>query len=124
MKMMTSQAWQRFAELAQTLERPQLPRNIHKSTERLVFCYQFYKVRPDWWQLSDGERTEGKQEFLELLRAFEQPLLIRCYSTLGLKATTDFLLWLISKEMKALSCSRQPSTTPSSEPIWSELTPT
>jgi chlorite dismutase len=102
MEMMTSQAWQRFAELAQTLERPQLPRNIHKSTERLVFCYQFYKVRPDWWQLSDGERAEGKQEFLELLRAFEQPLLIRCYSTLGLKATTDFLLWLISKEMKGV----------------------
>ena len=102
MEMMTSQAWQRFAELAQTLERPQLPRNIHKSTERLIFCYQFYKVRPDWWQLSDGERAEGKQEFLELLRAFERPLLIRCYSTLGLKATTDFLLWLISKEMKGI----------------------
>ena len=98
----TKPKWMKYSEMAETLERPQLPRNIHKSTERLVFCYQFYKVRSEWWQLSEHEREEGKREFLELLRSFNRFLIIRTYSTLGLKATTDFMLWLISKEMKGV----------------------
>lgn len=92
----------KYAEMAETLEKPKIPYNIHKSTERLVFCYQFYKVRQDWWQLSEGEREEGKREFLDLLRTFDRRLIVRTYSTLGLKATTDFLLWLISKEMRGV----------------------
>jgi chlorite dismutase len=98
----TKPKWITYAEMAETLTRPQLPRNIHKSTERLVFCYQFYKVRNDWWHLSETEREEGKREFLELLSTFDRWLIIRTYSTLGLKATTDFLLWLIAKEMKGI----------------------
>ncbi|MCS7193023.1 MAG: chlorite dismutase family protein [Armatimonadetes bacterium] len=98
----TKPEWQIYVSKAETLERPQLPKNIHKSTERLVFCYQFYKVRQDWWQLSEGERKEGKREFLELINAFNRYLVIRTYSTLGLKATTDFLLWLISKKMEGI----------------------
>lgn len=98
----TKPKWMIYTEMAETLERPQLPRNIHKSTERLVFCYQFYKVRSNWWQLSENEREEGKREFLELLRAFDRWLIVRTYSTLGLKAATDFLVWLISKEMKGV----------------------
>jgi len=94
--------WMKYAEMAQTLERPQLPRNIHKSTERLVFCYQFYKVRADWWQLEEDERESGKREFLELLKSFGNHLIIRTYSTLGLKAYTDFMLWLVSKEMRGV----------------------
>ncbi|GBC98281.1 Chlorite dismutase [bacterium HR17] len=100
--MQTMAAWQRFAEMAAPLERPQLPRNIHKSTERLVFCYQFFKVCPEWWALSDAERQDGKRELVELVRTFERHLLIRPYSTLGLKATTDFMLWIISKEMRGV----------------------
>ncbi len=96
------QTWITYAEMAATVERPQLPRNIHKSSDRLVFCYQFYRVRPEWRLLGEGEREEGKQEFLELLCAFDRHLLIRPYSTLGLKATTDFMLWLISKEMQGV----------------------
>jgi len=98
----TKPKWMTYAEMAETLTRPQLPKNIHKSTERLVFCYQFYKVRNEWWQLSEAEREEGKREFLELLRTFDQWLIIRTYSTLGLKATTDFLLWLIASEMRGV----------------------
>ncbi len=98
----TKPTWMTYAEMAATLTRPQLPRNIHKSTERLVFCYQFYKVRPEWWHLPEETRAEGKEEFLQILRAFDRHLLIRPYSTLGLKAATDFLLWLISKEMRGV----------------------
>ncbi len=98
----TKPMWMKYAEMAETLERPQLPRNIHKSTERLIFCYQFYKVRPEWWQLPESEREEGKREFLELLRTFDRWLIVRTYSTLGLKATTDFMLWLVSKEMRGV----------------------
>jgi len=98
----TKPKWLTYAEMASPLPRPQLPRNIHKSTERLVFCYQFYKVRPEWWQLADEEREEGKREFLDILHTFDRHLLIRPYSTLGLKSTTDFLLWLISKEMRGV----------------------
>jgi hypothetical protein len=68
----TKPKWMTYAEMAETLTRPQLPKNIHKSTERLVFCYQFYKVRNEWCQLSEAEREEGKHEFLELLRTFDQ----------------------------------------------------
>ena len=98
----TKPKWLTYSEMAETLERPQLPQNIHKVTERLVFCYQFYKVRREWWQLSESDREEGKGEFLELLRTFDRWLIIRTYSTLGLKSTTDFLIWLISKEMRGI----------------------
>ncbi len=98
----TTPTWLTYLEKAATLPRPQLPRNIHKSTERLVFCYQFYKVRSEWWQLNEEVRLEGRQEFLQLLHAFDRSLIIRTYSTLGLKASTDFLIWLISKEMSGV----------------------
>lgn len=39
---------------------------------------------------------------MELLRIFDCWLIVRTYSTLGLKAKTDFLLWLISKEMRGV----------------------
>lgn len=98
----TKATWMKYAEMIGTLERPKLPRNIHKSTERLVFCYQFYKVRQEWWQLPEEERREGKSEFLEIVKTFDRWLIIRTYSTLGLKATTDFMLWLISKDVRGI----------------------
>ncbi|MCS7223800.1 MAG: chlorite dismutase family protein [Armatimonadetes bacterium] len=95
----TTKPWASYWERLANLERPRLPKNIHKSTDRLVFCYQFYKVERDWWLLDEKERERAKEDLQELITAFDAHLIIRPYSTLGLKSGTDFLLWIISRDL-------------------------
>ncbi len=59
--------------------------------------FVFYKVDPAWRRLPDAEREKGKQEFLSVVEEFDQPgkLLILSYSTVGIRADAELMLWRI-----------------------------
>jgi chlorite dismutase len=55
--------------------------------------YLFLRVDPLWRRLSAGERARGRGEFAEVVRDACPTITTHAYSTLGLKASTDLLLW-------------------------------
>ncbi len=114
----TRRSWWIQLEKIAALEKPVLPKNIHKSPDKLVFCYQFYKVSRDWWRLTEEERDQIKEEIKELIGAFEDHLLIRPYSTLGLKSSADFLLWLICRDMVGVEAFTAAITHSGVAPYW------
>ena len=63
--------------------------------------YVFFKLDPAWRRLSDGERGEGKKEFLTTAEEYSSEMLLRPYSLMGLRADADFMLWRIGYDLDA-----------------------
>ncbi|MCY4583182.1 MAG: chlorite dismutase family protein [Chloroflexi bacterium] len=67
-------------------------------------CVQFVFFRLDasWRRQPADARARHKEEFLTTLRATEDEVPAHSYSTLGLRADTDFMLWRSSSGLEAL----------------------
>jgi chlorite dismutase len=57
--------------------------------------FAFYKVDPVWRRLPKEERQRGKREFLEVVKSYEQDMLVISYSLVGIRGDCDFMLWRI-----------------------------
>ena len=57
--------------------------------------FAFYKVDPLWRRLPAEERTRGKCEFVEVVKSYEQDMLVVAYSLVGVRGDCDFMLWRI-----------------------------
>ncbi|MFQ5897962.1 MAG: chlorite dismutase family protein [Candidatus Methylomirabilia bacterium] len=64
--------------------------------------YTVFKVLPGWYGLAKEEKARAIAEYLARVDDFKHRLVIRTYSTLGLKREADFLLWLITPELDAV----------------------
>lgn len=62
--------------------------------------YLFFKADPAWRRLSREERDRGKTEFEGVYRSWRQRCLLIPFSTIGMRADTDFLLWRISERLE------------------------
>lgn len=58
-------------------------------------CVQFlfFKLDPSWRRQPAGDRAIHKEEFLNALRKTEADVETHSFSTLGLRADSDFMLW-------------------------------
>ena len=67
-------------------------------------CVQFlfFKVDPRWRRQDYGTRREQKQQFLSVLSETESTIETHSFSTLGLRADTDFMLWRTSTSLEPL----------------------
>lgn len=70
-----------------------------KPVTRQFVKFDFYKVDRAWRSLSDRERAEAREEFVSVLGEFTENVLIRPYSTVGIRGDADFLLWVISEDL-------------------------
>jgi chlorite dismutase len=57
--------------------------------------FVFYKVDPVWRRLPLEERKRGKCEFVEVVKGYEQDMLVVAYSLVGIRGDCDFMLWRI-----------------------------
>lgn len=78
-----------------------------KPARRQFVNFMFYKVDPAWRRLPDDERNQGKHEFCEVVKQFqdrgvEEGAIIIPFSTVGTRGDTDFFLWRISYRLEAL----------------------
>jgi len=64
--------------------------------------FTFYRARPDWRMLSDDEKGNCKQGFMKTVDDFRQDLLIRTYSTVGLRTSADFMIWRIGCDLEPM----------------------
>ena len=71
----------------------------HASESQDFVHYAFYKCRPAWRLLPEGQKEEGLAEFGDAVDRFRDAIMMETYSTLGLRADTDFLLWKVCPEL-------------------------
>ncbi len=58
--------------------------------------FVFYRLRRAWWSLDEGAREQGKNELNRVLEEYSSVMILRAYTTLGIRAECDFMLWRIS----------------------------
>jgi chlorite dismutase len=64
--------------------------------------FSFFKLRPEWWHLSDEVQRRYGREFLALLRRWNERLLLVSYSLVGIRADCDIMLWKAAESIDDL----------------------
>ena len=73
-----------------------------KTTGDTCVQFVFFKLDASWRRQDAETRSRHKEEFLTTLRATEAEVPSHSYSTLGLRADTDFMLWRTSSGLECL----------------------
>jgi chlorite dismutase len=61
--------------------------------------FAFYRLAPEWRRLSASERTAMRESFAEIVDTWVDRILLRSYSTLGMRGDCDFMLWQVSENL-------------------------
>jgi chlorite dismutase len=61
--------------------------------------FAFYKIDPAWLRYDAATRQAGAQALAEVIRTFGDQFLVHSYTTFGVRAESDFLLWRISYDL-------------------------
>ena len=71
---------------------------------RQIVSFTFYKVAPAWRHCPAAERAEHRREFTETLARWNVCGSMRavCYSTVGMRADCDLMLWRICYSLEEL----------------------
>jgi chlorite dismutase len=62
--------------------------------------FTFFKVAPEWRRLDEVERERQLAEFAAIVESWGKRNLVRCYSTMGTRGDTDFMIWQVSYELE------------------------
>ena len=62
----------------------------------LFLNYSFFKVDPKWRWLNEIGKDEAAKEFANLIEVANTKIKVRVYSTVGLRADADLLIWMVS----------------------------
>jgi chlorite dismutase len=66
---------------------------------RQFVSFTFYRARPEWRLLDEGEKRAGREEFAQVVDEFRRDLLIHTYSLVGLRTNAEFMTWRIAYEL-------------------------
>ncbi len=61
--------------------------------------FAFYKVDPAWRRLPEEERKRGKCQFIDVVKSYEQDVIVISYSMVGIRGDCDFMLWRITYDL-------------------------
>ncbi len=64
--------------------------------------FSFYKLDPAFRRLDRASKQSGKEEFASVVREYDGQLIVRSYSTVGLRADAELLLWRIASNLDLL----------------------
>src|SRR5258706_16472090 len=64
--------------------------------QRQFVNFSFYRIDPAVRRLADEQKWQARSEFLKAFALPREKLICLSYSTAGLKADTDFMLWRIA----------------------------
>lgn len=67
--------------------------------KRQMVKFSFFKVAAEWRRLEENVREQQKEEFAALVDTWAAHNLIRCYSTMGTRGDTDFMIWQVSHDL-------------------------
>jgi chlorite dismutase len=70
--------------------------------QRQFVNFMFFHVDRAFRSQPDDVKAQAKREFAEIVKRYTGPLMLLPYSTVGLKATVDFMIWRIGFETEPL----------------------
>jgi chlorite dismutase len=68
--------------------------------QAIFLNFSFFKVDPKWRWLNEIGKEEAAKEFASLVEVANTKIKARTYSTLGLRADADFMIWMISDSIE------------------------
>jgi chlorite dismutase len=70
------------------------------ATQRQFVNFMFFKVDRAFRAASAEEKARGRRELVDIVKRYDNPsMFVLPYSTVGLKHTTDFMLWRITYDV-------------------------
>jgi len=69
------------------------------ATQRQFVNFMFFKADRALRSESAEVKQQAKQEFAQIVQRYTGPMMVFPYSTVGLKSTTDFMLWRIGYDL-------------------------
>ena len=69
---------------------------------RMYVQFAFFKTLPEWRRLPLTERQTGKEEFAVVFRKYEDIIVARSYSLVGIRGDVDLLIWRASQTLERL----------------------
>jgi chlorite dismutase len=78
---------------------PRAARSSQPATARQYVNFIFFKTNGSFRAATAAEKDRVRAEFLAIVERYQQKMMILTYSTVGLKSSTDMLLWCISYEL-------------------------
>jgi chlorite dismutase len=82
-----------------TLPEPQPSSDTRSANARQFVNFMFFRVDRAFRSLGANEKAEAKREFVEIVKKYTGPMIVLPYSTVGLKAGLDFMLWRIGFDL-------------------------
>jgi chlorite dismutase len=77
------------------------------AVQRQFVSFAFFKLDPQFRRLDDHEKLQARSEFLRFFQTPREGLICLTYSTVGLEADIDFLLWRISSSPDLFQAQQQ-----------------
>jgi chlorite dismutase len=68
--------------------------------KRQFVKFTFFKVAPEWRRLEADDREHQAAEFADVVESWSEKNLVRCYSTMGTRGDTDFMIWQVSYDLE------------------------
>src|SRR3979409_630384 len=78
---------------------PQTARPTETPVARQFVNFQFFRVDRAFRSVRGEAKANAKRELAEIIARYTGPMMVLPYSTLGLKAGVDFMLWRIGYDM-------------------------
>lgn len=75
---------------------------IPTDTPRHFVSYAFYKVDPAWRRLPADTRESHKAELAAVLEQWQDGMMLRTYSTVGVRPDADIMIWRATPELELL----------------------
>lgn len=84
-----------------TAPEPQVARTSQTPAQRQFVNFMFFRVDRAFRALPAEARMNAKKELAEIIARYSGPMIVLPYSTVGLKAGIDFMLWRIGYDLDA-----------------------
>lgn len=72
------------------------------ATSTYFLNFSFFKVDSKWRWLNELGKEEAAKEFASLIEVANTKMRVRTYTTLGIRADADFMLWMISDSVEKM----------------------
>jgi chlorite dismutase len=78
----------------------QTSRQNEAAAARQFVNFMFFRVDRGFRSLANEAKADAKREFAAIVQRYSGPMIVLPYSTVGLKAGVDFMLWRIGYELE------------------------
>lgn len=90
--------------MTNTATRPETERSAPPKLRRQFVNFAVYQVDAKWRRLSKQDRERAKHQFAQVIKEYDEGkrAQILTFSTVGMRADGDFVLWVISHELEPI----------------------